>query len=140
MIPAVLAFFENEIMKETGMCRAVYHRKMLQYFFDKGYDLTPGIFQIPSKEEGCVREQVYLSEEEDIQIREFVLRYNKTHVTKCNRTKLFMQSLVLYSAHVGSKLLEENPDNVGISTGILYALNENILDDETRARVMSKQK
>lgn len=128
-IPAVLAFFENEILNETGIVKTKFHRQMIQYFFENEIELVPQIFEIPQADEEKFKEQIYLDEEQEDRIDEFIKAYKKTHIKGCMAKNVLTQAMIAYCVHMGMQILErDNLDHVGISTGILYVLNEKLLN------------
>lgn len=128
-IPAVMAFFENEILNATGLSRTAFHRQMLQYYFEKDIGIAASIFNLPQNGEAKVKEQIYLDNEDVKVLNEYIAIYNKTHIKICSVTNVLTQALVLYCVHMGIKLLDEKADdNVGIATGILYVMNEQLVD------------
>lgn len=128
-IPIVLAFFENEILNETGLSKTSFHRQMIQHFFDNDIELVPQIFEIPQAGEAKFKEQIYLDDEEEDRIEEYIKNYKRTHIKGCMTKNVLTQAMIAYCVHMGMKILErDHPDHVGISTGILYVVSERLLN------------
>lgn len=143
-IPAVLSFFEGEVLKATGLSKSEFHRQMIRHFFAKDVSMSEGVFKVPKPDEAICREQIYLDAGMEEQIRQFIDGYNERwrmeHGYKedasseqsgevCTMRAVLTQTMASYAVHKAVRLLEElEGENTGLATGILYAMNEHLID------------
>lgn len=96
---------EQEILKKTGLSKAVYHQKAVEYLYTSGeYQIHPRLLlgkSDPLYVQRDAREQVYISEEMRRMLKEIA------DLNGCSIGVVFFHALLIYS-NIQYKILSDN--------------------------------
>lgn len=131
-ITASVKYIEEEILKETGLSQAVFHRKAIDYFLNGEQLVNKEFLKTRAKKEEpdyikkSITEQIYLDEEREQSILTCAEK-NSTTETVCKKTTVLFQALYDYCF----SYLYQN-----LSIEIVEKVLEKIADEKTADKIL----